>query len=214
MKVRHSRRQPIAALAAIVLVGVLAAIGRANAVVIAVTPASSAVSVGDTFGIDIVVSGLDAGGEIVSAFDLDLAYDAGLVSAAGITFSPLLGVPDVDAFTAGVFSSGRVDFANLSLLSNLDLAALQGDSVLLARLTFRALDAATAALNLDPLAAPGVALVGLDPFSLLPIDRIGNASVLITRPTTVPQPGSLALIALALIAIAIVKRTSFVRSVK
>src|SRR5262245_51060586 len=141
MKVCNLRRHPIAALAAIVLVGVLAAVGRANAVVIQVTPAVSAVSVGDTFGIDIVVSGLDAGGEIVSAFDLDLTYDTGLVSATGITFSSLLGVPDVDAFTASVFSSGRIDFANLSLLPNLDLAALQGDSVLLARLTFRALAA-------------------------------------------------------------------------
>ncbi len=78
-------------------------------------------------------------GEIVSAFDLDVLYDPAILNATSIAFGPALGFTDIDTFASSIFAPGRLDFANISLLLNDELAALQGNSVLLASLTFSAI---------------------------------------------------------------------------
>ena len=108
-----------------------------QAISIGFQPASQTVALGDPVLVDVVVS--DLGGEIVSAYDLDIGYDAAILSAVSVTFGPFLG----DEALFEVFSDfdlstpGLVDLAQLSLLSDAALLGLQGgDSVVLARLEF------------------------------------------------------------------------------
>lgn len=112
-------------------------------------PASTTVSIGDSLDVDIILSGLTAENEIVSAFDLDVSYDSTLLTADFVTFGMDLGDPlwfealtDYDTSTAGI-----VDLAELSFLSDSELDFLQGDSVTLATLTFSAIGTGDAAFS-------------------------------------------------------------------
>ena len=119
----------------------------ATAITIGFSPASQTVGPGDTLWVDVVIS--DLGGEIVSAYDLDVTYDASVLSATGISFGQMLGdeswwevFNDADLSVAGL-----VDFAQLSLLSDAELAILQPDSFTLATLGFQATGPGTASLD-------------------------------------------------------------------
>jgi hypothetical protein len=192
------------ALLAALLAGTFAS-QPAHAVAIEFAPGTAEGFIGNAFHIDVFVSGLTAGeasGEIVSAFDLDVLYDPAILHATSISFGSALGLADVDTFTSSLFSSGRIDFANVSLLFNDQLAALQGDSVLLASLTFDAIGIGTSTLIFDELTAPGIDLVGSDPFTRLPIDTVGGALLTVgERPTSVPEPGSFLLFGIGLLRI-------------
>ena len=104
---------------------------------ISFAPAAQTVKAGDSFTLDIVVSGLEVAApeEIVSAYDLDVTYNAALFSATGVTFGASLGLSLQDS----VLTAGLVDLAEVSLESDVFLAGLQGDSVTLATLSFLAL---------------------------------------------------------------------------
>ncbi len=161
----------------------------AQAISLDFVPASQEVVVGTSVSVDIVISGLDLAGEIVSAFDLDVTYDSTVLQATGVTFGTSLGDPfffdvveDSDTSTAGV-----VDFAALSFLSNLDLADLQGDSVTLATLSFDSIGVGTSSLAFILNALNDVK--GLDPFIPLTLTT-GTGSV-----TAVPEPGTILLFA-------------------
>jgi hypothetical protein len=196
--------------AAALLAGVFAS-QSASAITIEMLPASSDAFVGDTISIDVVVSGLAApqAGEIVSAFDLDVLYDPAILNATSISFGAALGLSDVDTFTSSIYSPGRLDFANVSLLLNDQLAALQGDSILLASLSFSAIGIGSSALTFDALAFPGIDLVGSDPFSRLAIDFASSALVNVSeRPIGVPEPGTLAMLCIGLIGVAAARRRS------
>lgn len=111
----------------------------AQAVTIGFVPSSQTVGAGDPVFVDVVVS--DLGGEIVSAYDLDITYDDSVLSATSVSLSSALG--DEFFFEAfydwDISTSGVVDIAGLSLLSDAALLALQGgDSVVLATLGFTA----------------------------------------------------------------------------
>jgi hypothetical protein len=181
----------------------------AHAIAIQLQPIDTTALVGDLISIDVFVSGLSSGetGEIVSAFDLDVLYDPAILNATSVTFGAALGLADADTFTSSFLSSGRIDFANVSLLLNDELDLLQGDSILLASLTFSAIGLGQSLLSFDTLTSPGIDLVGRDPFTRLPIDFAGNALVTINdRPTSVPEPGMLALLALGLLGLGSARR--------
>ena len=112
-------------------------------------PANQTVVVGTPVTVDVVISGLNAANEIVSAFDLDVTYDSNILSATNVTFGLDLGDPSLfEALTGFSLSSpGIVDFSELSLLSDADLALLQGDSVTLATLRFDSIGVGPSALN-------------------------------------------------------------------
>jgi hypothetical protein len=200
----------VPALMAALLAGTLAS-QSANAVAIEFVPADTDGFVGDLFNVDVIVSGLSAGetGEIVAAFDLDVLYDPAVLDATSIAFGSALGLTDLDTFASSIFAPGRLDFANISLLFNDELAALQADSVLLASLTFSAIGIGSSTLTFDTLMPPGITLVGSDPFSTLPIDLAGGALLTVReRPISVPEPGTLALLGLGLLGIAAARKRS------
>jgi len=185
------------------LVGLLAL--PASAVILSFNPGSPyTVNSGDTLSVDVMISSL--GSQIVSAYDLDVGFDATLLNVTGVSFGPWLGDPLLvevfeDAFWDN--SGGLVDFAAVSLLSDSDLATLQGPaggSFGLATLSFTAISAGTASLDFQwgagndvkgarsqqiyPAPEPAtVMLVGAGMLVLLGIRRSRNAATV--------QPASL-----------------------
>ena len=122
----------------------------ASAVTIGFDPATpSAVTMGSSYDVDIVVS--DLGGEVVSAFDLDMTYDSALLNPTGYAFGGMLGTWDFDwtvsetvnnddFFINPFAAAGIVDLFESSYLGDDELAALQGGAdVVLATVTFKAL---------------------------------------------------------------------------
>lgn len=86
-------------------------------------PSSQTINQGGTAAVDIIAT-LGAG-EIVSAYDFDIAYNASIVTATAVTFGTMLGGP-LDSIQSAFGTSGLVDLAELSFLSDTDLALLQG----------------------------------------------------------------------------------------
>jgi hypothetical protein len=114
-----------------------------HAATIGFAPASVIAAVGDTFSVDVVVS--DLGGEIVSAYDLDIVFDASVLTATSVVFSGALGG---GAFLDAILSPGLIDVAGVSLLSDAALLALQGgDAVMLASIGFTKTGDGTSALD-------------------------------------------------------------------
>jgi hypothetical protein len=133
--VTHLRALALAALAS----GLLAP--PARAVTIALDPGTTVASIGDAFVLDVVVSGL--AGEIVSAYDLDLVYDASVLSATSVSFADALGGASEAFLDASTALPGVVDLAGVSLLSDAELLARQGgDRLTLASLGFTRIGAA------------------------------------------------------------------------
>lgn len=139
--------KPVAVLGpALLALGVLAP-GSAGGVTITLAPAVQTVEVGDAPAVDVTFG--DLGGEIVSAYDLDLTYDADLLAATDVLFTTSLG----DALFFEVFEDfdlstpGIVDLAQLSLLDDDALFGLQGgESVTVATIVFEAVAAGTSEL--------------------------------------------------------------------
>lgn len=111
-------------------------------------PGVQSSTLGATAQVDVAFYGL--GGEIVSAYDLDITYDPLVLDAIGVIFSNALGDPlffevlsDFDVSSAGI-----VDLAQLSLLPDTALAGLQqGDPVVTATLLFDTVGVGTSPLD-------------------------------------------------------------------
>lgn len=123
------------------------------------TPSTGAVN-GGSVAVDVVVSGLgNFAPESLGAFDVSVNYDPAVFAFAGYTLGDLLGdLGLVEALDASGGDTGTsVNVAEVSLLSDADLHALQPDAFTLATITFDVLDlaiGATSQLSLgDPLLA-------------------------------------------------------------
>ena len=97
-------------LAGLLAAGCLAAAALpAQALVVSLNPSATSVAVGGAVSVDVVISGLTAANEIVSAYDLDIQFNPAVLTATGATND---GAPwnaptddpgfDVDLSTAGV----------------------------------------------------------------------------------------------------------------
>ena len=157
-------------------------------------PSTSNVNINDVFSVDVVISGLENGGdEIVSAFDLDVGFDASILQANSVTFGLSLGDPVFfEAFTDSDLSNpGFVNLAELSLLPDPVLQALQGDSIVLASIEFTAL--AGGASNLSFISGLfGYDVKGLNA-ALLDINVEDGLVNVATPSTVVPVPAALPL---------------------
>ena len=182
----------------------------ARAVQIFFTPSITTTELGGAVGVDVVVSDLSLAGtggssEVVSAFDLDVLFDSSILSFNHLVFSDALGIVDFDALTSFGVSSGRLDLASLSLLGNADLLAMQGDRVVLASLFFDAVGFGTSFLSFDGSVLGGLDLVGLDPFTNLAVTSAGSAEITVAEAHGVPEPGTLSLLAAALLGIGLTR---------
>lgn len=193
------------------LFGSLLSVGSASAISIDFSPESETVYIGDSFGVDVVISDLyatDTSREIVSAFDLDVIYDASVLTATGVTFGSSLGLnPSTDPFDffsdawiTEVLTPGRLDFAESSWLSNSDLLDLQpNDSFVLATLNFVSIAEGFSSLIFDPVGYPGIDIKGYDPFSPFDMSQsTGAGQVSVLRSTQVPVPATLFLLIVGL----------------
>lgn len=165
---------------------VLLQMPAASAALISFDPSNQTVGTGDSVNVDLVISGLDdkVPNDIVSAFDLDVSYDPDVLRATGVAFGAFLGDPNLSEAIADFDLSmlGRVDLAELSLLSDLDLGNRQPASFILATLSFQALELGTSLLSLEPDPRLGIDVKGLEA-KILPVDvKDGNIAV-------VPLPG-------------------------
>jgi len=120
----------------------------ATAATIGLDPAMQSVQTSDAVSVDVVFS--DLGGEIVSAYDLDITYDPAVLAPVGVVFTTALGDDLLfEVLNASDLSApGVVDMAQLSLLGDDALFALQGgDTVTVATLSFQAVGAGTTELG-------------------------------------------------------------------
>jgi len=198
---------PIRLLAAAALAAGLLLPALAGAVPLGLAPAMQTVAIGDAVSVDVVLSGLD--GEVVSAYDLDIVYDPGVLTATDVLFTTALGdalffesFDDFDLSTPGV-----VDLAQLSLLTDPELLALQGgDTVTVATLAFEAIGAGTTDLDFVLDAINDVKGLG---GAVLPIEPTGGTVTVEGAPSAVvPEPSGALLFALgAILVVPALRRT-------
>lgn len=167
----------------------LAGLGSAWAAPVVSVVGGGSFLAGQAVTVDVVVDGLPVGG-IVSAYDLDLTFDAALLDFGSANLSSALGDPALgEVIQDGALAApGLVDLWAVSLLSDAELAALQpGGPVTLAQIEFTALaDGDTS----------GLAFTNWGPFNDV---KGANNEIIIGQ---VPEPASLALVGIALAGIA------------
>jgi hypothetical protein len=141
-------RNSIGLLGLIVVLGLTAA--PANAVMLTIVPESPTVNLGGTFSVDVVAAGLLGGSApSIGTYDLNVGYDASLLSLANVTFGNGLDVlglgslRDASASTAGLANVFELSFDSIA---NLDL--LQPDTFKLFTLTFNANSIGTSVFGL------------------------------------------------------------------
>ncbi|MDH5325720.1 MAG: cohesin domain-containing protein [Gammaproteobacteria bacterium] len=180
----------------LVLVCSLFAAQQSSAILIDFQTSQSTVAQGDSFDVDIIVSGLTAADEIVSAFDLFIGFDDAILSVSNIVFGTELYTgffQDTDTTIAG-----QVELVDLSFLFDYELATLQSDSVLLSTITFDALTAGVSELLFLPHPILGGQDVKGRDAAILPLD-VGQASITVTA--SVPEPGTSLLMLAGIIAV-------------
>lgn len=167
------------------LVGVAAAVAGLTFGMASAVAAPSIYFVTSANKADVVVG--DLGGSIVSAYDLDVQFGAGL-SFLGLTYGSALGTGDDEVINFDPVVDGNiVDFGAVSLLSDAALAAIQdGVSVVLATLEFDSEDLGS------------LEFVNWGTKDDVTNDVKGARNQVLIPPSQVPEPSTYALVALAL----------------
>ena len=183
-------------------IGVIGLVSSAPALALQLdfVPSAQTINQGGTASVDIVATlAQPAGalGEIVSAYDLDVAYDPSIVTAVALSFGNMLGGPS-DSLQSAVGTSGLVDLAELSFLSDAALAALQGTGpITLATLYFSGDNLGTSPLTFANYGDGFNDIKGAnnDPY-LTPTLNSGSITVVTTG---VPEPASLLLLGFGMV---------------
>lgn len=173
---------------------------------------SPSVSVGDSFDVDIVISGLDNGAApSVGAFDIFLDYDDSVLVATSATFSSFLdGGVFFGSLQDTVFSTGQVNVAEISFLEGSltqcffcvapFLDDIQPDTFTLFTLSFNAIGAGNSGLDFGFVDIKDSDLGATE----LPVTaNNGGVDVL---PNDVPEPNAILLIAIGLVSAGFLKR--------
>jgi hypothetical protein len=183
----------------ILLLTCLAQAPLAHSALISLEPGTTVANTGDTFSLDLVISGLNSSGsDSLGAFDISIGFDASALSFTSYVLGDFLG--DVGASEAidasGGVSGGSVNMAEVSLLSAGVLDALQSDTFTLATLNFNVIDlegGATTQLSFGS----GPVLGDAFGFAILPVMTSAPANIRSTS-SGVPVPGTLLLLVTSL----------------
>src|SRR5262245_41292611 len=133
-----------------VLALVLATAPAANAFTLTLAPSTQSVANGGTVSIDAVISGLGAGAApSLGTYDLNLSFDASLLSFSGLTFGTGLDVLGLGPGEqdAQLTAPGLLNVFENSFDTVADLNQFQPDSFVLFTLTFQATASGTATLS-------------------------------------------------------------------
>jgi hypothetical protein len=152
-------------------------------------------SVGVGFEVDVVVAGLGGGDSSISAYDLDIGFDASLLSFDSVEFGVLLGGPADSLQDSGLLGAGVLDLAELSLLDAGALDTLQPDSFVLATLHFTPIAPGTSSLTFSQ------AIVANGGGGVVRELTLGAGRVVVGD-RVIPEPGAAALFALGALAVA------------
>jgi hypothetical protein len=175
-------------LASVVLLGERSA----SAVSIDFVPSVAAVNAGDVFSVDVVATGLGAApADIVSAFDILVSFDPGIVTPTGFSFTNNLGDPALfEADNSATFGSnpfatpGFADLFALSYLFDGDLLTLQSALLSYPDVPLATIDF-TANVGIPNGSNPNLAFVW---------DAFHDVKGSNNTPITVPEPGTILLI--------------------
>lgn len=178
----------------------------AHSAIIGLQPEMGSAGTGDSISLDLVISDLgDFGPDSLGAFDISVGFDASVLSFTSYSLGGFLG--DLGLFEAIDASSGDVggaiNVAEVSLLSIIDLDALQSAEFTLATLTFDVTDLAVGAST--QLFIMTDAILAKADGSSLPVSSFGSPAV-IQGAASVPVPGTLLLFLGALFGWNVVRR--------
>jgi hypothetical protein len=203
-------------IARIVAIGAFVAALQAGATSIQLTPVLTDITVGNSFSVDVTISGLNGLSPALALadFDLDISYNSALLHASGVSFGTGLGFPNISGFDLS--AAGIVDLFSSAIANYATLRALQGDSFTLATLTFLSLAPGTDTLAfvqnanfvLDLINADNDPVNGADPSVCQTRSCVGvaNASVVIHEGSALPEPNSSLLLGAAVLALLVTRR--------
>lgn len=174
----------------------------AHSALIGFQPDFTFAGTGDTFSLDLVVSDLgNFGPDSLGTFDISVGFEASVLSFVSYSLGDFLGDVDlseaVDASAGDV--GGAVNLAEVSLLSLVDLDALQPGEFILATLEFDVIN--LAAGEMTQLSVLSGSILG-DAFGApITVTGLGSATV-----EAVPVPGTLVLLSASLFGWLMLKR--------
>lgn len=170
----------------------------AHAALLEIQPGSVFATTGDSISLDVVVSGLgNFGPDSLGAFDVSIGFDPFVFSFTSYTLGGYLGdIGLLEALDVGFGDvGGAVNVAEVSLLSALDLDALQPGAFTLATLNFDVLDLAVGAVT-QLSVLPGAVLADANGDALA--TRFGAAASIEGVEARIPVAGTLPLLMAAL----------------
>jgi hypothetical protein len=165
----------------------------ATALRIDVLPVPASVGLLQSIDLTLQVSGLDADQQIVSSYDVLLTFDPSLMQATAVTFGPGLGGPIDSSPLSDLSTPGQVEVSEASFLTDTELDALQGDTVILAVLSFVGTGLGTSSVQIASSLLTGT----VDPQNpLFPttLDPDVGGTRVVVQPAPIPEPGVLLLL--------------------
>ena len=182
------KRTCVPAVLALLIAVALPATGSA-APILKLEPAFQSGNIGDIFNVALVIDNLGPTEE-VDRIDVDISFNTSVLAPLAITPGIGLGTAADQVTLSSSFSGGVADFAQFSLLDELELQTRQGTSFLLATLTFQGIANGSSNFLITQATVLDFAQQSLSPSLENAAIRVGVAP-----PTTpVPEPGTLLLL--------------------